>query len=194
VHRYTHIWILLYNTEILDFFIKTLTPFFTGRNIVRNVHMVSLLPTKFHEILFSSFRGVVLTRCFRSIFREMSKLKGAYLPQNSGYRNCLVICYAPMNLNISRNILLKQLVRATPLTLLNRIAWNLVGSKDTICSCAYYQAISISWILWEICPFQLMVSLLPTKFHKILFSSFRGVVLTRCFRSIFREIFKFKGA
>ena len=27
---------MLYNTEILDFFIKTLTPFFTGRNIVRN--------------------------------------------------------------------------------------------------------------------------------------------------------------
>jgi hypothetical protein len=25
--------------------------------------MVSLLPTKFHEILFSSFRGVVLTNC-----------------------------------------------------------------------------------------------------------------------------------
>jgi hypothetical protein len=28
----------------------------------------------------------------------------------------------------------------TPLKLLNRISWNLVGSKDTICSCAYYQA------------------------------------------------------
>jgi hypothetical protein len=26
-----------YNTEILAFFIKTLTPFFNGRNIVRNV-------------------------------------------------------------------------------------------------------------------------------------------------------------
>jgi hypothetical protein len=25
--------------------------------------MLSLLPTKFHEILFSSFRGVVLTNC-----------------------------------------------------------------------------------------------------------------------------------
>ena len=25
--------------------------------------MVSLLPTKFHEILFSSFKGVVLTNC-----------------------------------------------------------------------------------------------------------------------------------
>ena len=25
--------------------------------------MVSLLPTKFHEILFSSFRGVALTNC-----------------------------------------------------------------------------------------------------------------------------------
>ena len=27
------------------------------------LHVVSLLPTKFHEILFSSFRGVVLTNC-----------------------------------------------------------------------------------------------------------------------------------
>ena len=26
--------------------------------------MVSLLPTKFHEILFSSFRGVALTNCY----------------------------------------------------------------------------------------------------------------------------------
>jgi hypothetical protein len=44
---------------------------------------------------------------------------------------------------------------ATPLKLLNRISWNLVGSKDTICSCAYYQEILITWILWELCPFEL---------------------------------------
>jgi hypothetical protein len=44
--------------------------------------------------------------------------------------------YAPLNFKISRNILLKQLVSTTPLNLLNRISWNLVGSKDTICSCA----------------------------------------------------------
>ena len=63
--------------------------------------------------------------------------------------------YAPLNLKISRNILLKQLVSATPLKLLNRISWNLVGSKDTICSCAYYQEILIFWILLELCPFEL---------------------------------------
>ena len=51
--------------------------------------------------------------------------------------------YAPLNLKISPNILLKQLVSATPLKLLNRISWNLVGSKDTICSCAYYQEMLI---------------------------------------------------
>jgi hypothetical protein len=51
--------------------------------------------------------------------------------------------------------LLKQLVSATPLKLLNRISWNLVGGKDTICSCAYYQEILIAWILWELCPFEL---------------------------------------
>jgi hypothetical protein len=61
----------------------------------------------------------------------------------------------PFELKISTNILLKQLVSATPLKLLNRISWNLVGSKDTICSCAYYQEILISWILWELCPFEL---------------------------------------
>ena len=54
-----------------------------------------------------------------------------------------------------RNLLLKQLLSATPLKLLNRISWNLVGSKDTICGCAYCQEILISWILWELCPFEL---------------------------------------
>jgi hypothetical protein len=45
-----------------------------------------------------------------------------------------------------------QFVSATPLKLLNRISWNLVGSKDTICSCAYDQEMLIPWILWELCP------------------------------------------
>jgi hypothetical protein len=31
----------------------------------------------------------------------------------------------------------------------------MVGSKGTICSCAYYQEIVIAWILWELCPFEL---------------------------------------
>jgi hypothetical protein len=48
-----------------------------------------------------------------------------------------------------------QFVSATPLKLLNRISWNFVGSKDTICSCAYYQEILIAWILWELWPFEL---------------------------------------
>jgi hypothetical protein len=75
------------------------------------------------------------------------------------YQEILIswICgsYTPLNLEISRNILLKQLVSTTPLKLQNRISWNLVGSKDTICSCAYYQKILIAWILWELCPFEL---------------------------------------
>ena len=48
-----------------------------------------------------------------------------------------------------------QFVGTTPLKLMNRISWNLVDSKDTICSCAYYQEILISWILWELCLFEL---------------------------------------
>ena len=39
-----------------------------------------------------SFRGVALTSCFSSKFQEISMFKGAYLPQNSGDQNFLVIC------------------------------------------------------------------------------------------------------
>jgi hypothetical protein len=61
-------------------------------------------------------------------------------------------CFCPVRLSVT------QFVSATPLKLLNRISWNLVGSKDTICSCAYYQEILISWNLWELCPFELKIS------------------------------------
>ena len=96
--------------------------------------MVSLLPTKFHEILFSSFRGVALTSCFSSIFRKILSSK-----RHNSHK---------------------------------------------------IQEIKISWSYAQLH----MVSLLPTKFHEILFSSFRGIALTSCFRSIFGKIFKFKGA
>ena len=56
---------------------------------------------------------------------------------------------------LSVHLSVTQFVSATPLKLRNRISWNLVGSKDTICSCAYCQEIMISWILWELCPFEL---------------------------------------
>jgi hypothetical protein len=52
--------------------------------------------------------------------------------------------YAHWNLEIFRNLLLKQLVSATPLKLRNRFSWNLIGSKDTIFSCAYYQEMLIA--------------------------------------------------
>ena len=58
-------------------------------------------------------------------------------------------CFCPVRLSIT------QFVSATPLKLLNRISWNLVDSKDTICSCANYQEILIAWILLELCPFEL---------------------------------------
>ena len=48
-----------------------------------------------------------------------------------------------------------QFVSATPLKLLNRISRSMVGSKDSICSCAYYQEILIACILWELCPLEL---------------------------------------
>jgi hypothetical protein len=58
-------------------------------------------------------------------------------------------------LSVCSSVCLSQFVSATPLKLLNRMSWNLVDSKDTICSCAYYQEILIAWILWELCPFEL---------------------------------------
>ena len=59
------------------------------------------------------------------------------------------------SIRLSVRLSVTQFVSATPLNLLNRISWNLVDSKDTICSCAYYQEILIAWILWELCPFEL---------------------------------------
>ena len=84
------------------------------------LHMVSFLPTKFHEILFSSFRGVVLKSNFRSIFGEILSSKG----HNSNK----------------------------------------------------FQAIKMSWLYAQLH----MVSLIPTNFHEIMFSSFRGVALRNC--------------
>jgi hypothetical protein len=62
-------------------------------------------------------------------------------------------CFCPVHLSVCPSV--TQFVSTTPLKLQNRISWNLVGSKDTICSCAYYQEILIAWILWELCPFEL---------------------------------------
>jgi hypothetical protein len=58
-------------------------------------------------------------------------------------------CFCPVRLFV------KQIVSATLLKLLNIISWNLVDSKDTICSYAYYQEILIARILWELCSFEL---------------------------------------
>ena len=48
--------------------------------------MVSLLPTKFHEILFSSFRGVVLTNCDGQDKNNMSP------HQSGGHFKYLYLC------------------------------------------------------------------------------------------------------
>ena len=44
---------------------------------------MSFITTKFHEILLSGFRGVVLTNCFSSIFhfRQISKFKKGVTPR-----------------------------------------------------------------------------------------------------------------
>jgi hypothetical protein len=78
--------------------------------------MMPLPPTKFHEILFSSFRGVALTN---------SICKGDLLLY---VWLCLpplwweTYCFCPVRLSVT------QFVSATPLKLLNRISYGLFGS------------------------------------------------------------------
>ena len=50
-------------------------------------------------------------------------------------------------------ILLKQFVSSTPLKLLNRIYWNFVVMKDTMCRCAYPQEILIPFFSSELRSF-----------------------------------------
>ena len=66
-----------------------------------------------------------------------------------------ILFFSSPSVRLSVRQSVTQFVSATPLKLLNRISWNLVGSKDTIYSCSYYQEIVIAWILWELCPFEL---------------------------------------
>ena len=46
--------------------------------------MVSLLSTKFHDILFSSFRGVALTNCDRQTDEQTDRTKTICLPTKVG--------------------------------------------------------------------------------------------------------------
>ena len=54
--------------------------------------IMSFITTKFQEILFSSFSGVVLTNCFSSIyhFRQISKFKKGHCSQNKRESKCHV--------------------------------------------------------------------------------------------------------
>jgi hypothetical protein len=87
-------------------------------------------------ILFSSFRGVALTNCVTD------RTKTICLPTKVGEGDIILQIWWKKGNNCTMGKT-------------NRISWNLVGSKDTICSCAYYQEILISWILLELCPFEL---------------------------------------
>ena len=48
------------------------------------------------------------------------------------------------SVRLSVRLSVTQIISATPLKLLNRISLNVVDSKDTICSCAYYQEFLIA--------------------------------------------------
>jgi hypothetical protein len=104
-----------------------------------------------------------------SFLFHISKFSNRNSASLSQYTLCYYICMSPLRTKgdillspptlVGRHIVfvlsVTQFVSATPLKLLSRISWNLVGSKDIICSCAYYQEILISWILWELCPFEI---------------------------------------
>ena len=53
-------------------------------------------------------------------------------------------------------ILLKQSVSATPLKLLNRISWNLIVLKDSMCRFAFLQEMLI-WSFWGVIYFPFFV-------------------------------------
>ena len=65
-------------------------------------------------------------------FKKLWSLCNNYVSPHFGGET---YCFFPVRLSVT------QFVSATPLKLLNRISWSLVGSKDTIFSCAYYQEI-----------------------------------------------------
>ena len=58
------------------------------------LHIMSLITTKFHEILLNSFRGVALINCFHSIFHfgQISKFKKGVIPRKKLNKNFLWIC------------------------------------------------------------------------------------------------------
>ena len=98
-----------------------------------------------HKSYILKRNKMYLSEGWKKIKYSNTSLWGVMSPTTCGE----TYCFCPVRLSVT------QFVSATPLKLLNRISWNLVGSKDTICSCAYYQEISIAWILWELCPFEL---------------------------------------
>jgi hypothetical protein len=151
--------------------------------------MVSLLPTKFHEILFSSFRGAALTNCMTDRWtdrRTDGQDKNNMSPHQSGGRH---------------NMRFSMRYDCTMADWSSLISINKVNNLLIWLDWFGWQVTSISILVW--CPLCLrknQINKIRTKmidfiwkFHEILFSSFRGVMLTSCFRSIFREISKFKG-
>jgi hypothetical protein len=79
-------------------------------------------------------------------FKKLWSLCNNYVSPHFGGET---YCFFPVRLSVT------QFVSATPPKLLNRISWSLVGSKDTIFSCAYYQEIFDLLNFVGVMPFEL---------------------------------------
>jgi hypothetical protein len=98
------------------------------------------------SIIMSLFPWKVEYFIFCSKAENVHVITSSFLDKRSTLKSPMTICEMPGVKSF------KRWFSASPLKLLNRISWNLVGSKEAICGCAYYQEIMISWILWELCP------------------------------------------
>jgi hypothetical protein len=123
-------------------------------------------------ITFSVRTSVLARQYLLSVICNSNSFQSILLSLPSLWWGDILILSCP-----SVRLSVTQFLSATPLKLLNIISWKLVGIKDTICSCAYYQDILIAWNLWELCPFELKIS--QNILLKLLFSTTPLILLNR---------------
>ena len=110
------------------------------------------------EIFHGIFKEIPLNNCALivvDILHHVVDFRCRKPPRHLSQLITWALCLPHFEFVLSVRQFVTQFVSATPLKLQNRMSWNLVGSKDIIFSCAYYQEILFAWIVWELCPFKL---------------------------------------